>query len=318
MSSVSVNLMGGLGNQLFQIFTAMAVAFDNNTTFFFIDKKQLEGCTARYTFFDTFLSALQPYIREQLFSNMRVITEKSFRYSPINIASLHSSSSSSSSSNHILLYGYFQSAKYFDKYKEKLFQMIQLKEKKQEAKRAFINCQTCNAEETNDEINKCNCSSVFDTDMSKTISMHHRLGDYKNIQHVYPILHPRYYLNALTHILSSVEPGTINRVLYFCEEEDAKYVQIIINILKKELKDAGFELEYVRCPDTLADWEQMLLMSMCAHNVIANSSFSWWGAYMNQTEGRIVCYPYVWFGPNIENDVRDLVSVPGFVEITWE
>jgi hypothetical protein len=43
----------------------------------------------------------------------------------------------------------------------------------------------------------------------------------------------------------------------------------------------------------------MLIMSHCKHNIIANSTFSWWGAYFNQHKENKVYYPSLWFGPEL-------------------
>ena len=47
-------------------------------------------------------------------------------------------------------------------------------------------------------------------------------------------------------------------------------------------------------------------MSCCTHNIIANSTFSWWSGYLNENKEKIICYPNTWFGPELTKDTRDL------------
>ena len=65
------------------------------------------------------------------------------------------------------------------------------------------------------------------------------------------------------------------------------------------------EITFTPRPDGLEDWEELLYMSCCNNHIIANSTFSWWGAFFNPQE-KIVCYPSKWFGPGLNHDTKDL------------
>jgi hypothetical protein len=142
-----------------------------------------------------------------------------------------------------------------------------------------------------------------------TISMHFRIGDYKLIQDYHPLMPVQYYVSALTRLRRS---GTEINVLYFCEEKDLDTVSSMI----AEIKYIVYGVNFVRADSTISDWQQMLLMANCNDNIIANSTFSWWGAYLNQTPNRQVCYPNTWFGPSAKHDVTDLFP-PEWQRIMW-
>ena len=110
-----------------------------------------------------------------------------------------------------------------------------------------------------------------------------------------------YYEKSLLYIASKAPND--KHVLYFCEEKDVEKVNVIINQLKENLSN----IRFIQCPLHFKDWEQLLIMSCCHHNIIANSTFSWWGAYLNQNNNKIICYPSLWFGEKKKHlDIKDL------------
>jgi hypothetical protein len=262
--------MGGLGNQLFEIFTTMAYAMQTRKQFYFLNLVELDG-GKRHTYWETFLHRLKPYLKSCLMPDLFVYREKHFEY---DWCLKHS--------NATFLHGYFQSYKYFEKETKQICDLLDINAKQ---KKIMMDAQPF--------------------DFERTVSCHFRLGDYKKLAHVYPILGESYYVNALVYICNLeriCKSSEITQVLYFCEENEMIEIEIsVIPFLKEKFP----KLHFVKCPHELQDWEELLLMSCCAHNIIANSSFSWWGAYLNQNREKIVCYPAKWFQNN-QTDTNDL------------
>jgi hypothetical protein len=283
---LTCNLQGGLGNQLFQIFTTIALSLKTNQSFFFINKYKLtsdvaleNGATVRYSYWDTFLSNLKSFVKDQdkLPKLELCFKEQSFNYDPSILINLLNNQQQVK-----MLVGYFQSSKYFDLYKDKIFQLLKIGNKQLILKVLYEN-----------KIN-------FDN----TISLHFRLGDYKKFPEIYPILTAEYYINSINCVLSQTTGQQKQKkdILYFCEESDlTEVLQIIIH-----LQQVFTELTFERVDNTLTDWQQMLLMSLCKDNVIANSTFSWWAAYFNPNPCKTVCYPDTWFNPKAGNNTADL------------
>ena len=64
------------------------------------------------------------------------------------------------------------------------------------------------------------------------------------------------------------------------------------------------DIVFISINTEIIDYEQLLLMSLCKHNIIANSSFSWWGAYFNTNAEKNVYYPNKWINSSISmNDL---------------
>lgn len=255
---ISCDLMGGLGNQLFQIFATISYSIDTKKDFSFERKEILgeKGNTPRQTYWRNLLSNLDKHLLS--ISNKTLLHESGFRYT--NLPTVE---------GNVELRGYFQSHKYFEHNYQQIRNLLNIERFLPELKDHY------------------NC-----------ISMHFRIGDYKKIQHCHPLMPKEYYEKAISYI---VQKDSIKRVLYFHEEKDVEDVNNIIKYLEGKFPSISF-IKTVE----IEDWKQLLSMSRCKHNIIANSTFSWFGAYFNDNKEKIVCYPNKWFGPAINNDTTDL------------
>ena len=266
---IFIELAGGLGNQLFQIFCGIAYSIETNIEFKIIKTKfdnisPVDNKSLRPTYFDNFLSNLSIFTRDNIY--FPIYNEPSFTYNKI-----------IKINDDFKLRGYYQSPKYFQNYYSSIIKLIHLDKQKKLTKEKY--------------------KHYFN---NKIISLHFRIGDLKNNKGHGPVLNTKYYINALNNILE--KDNNCDTILYFNEEQDNNTVENMI----KDIKKSYPQLNFIQCSYDIPDWEQLLLMSLCNHNIIANSTFSWWGAYFNINPENIVCYPNVWFGPNCNNSTRDL------------
>lgn len=116
-----------------------------------------------------------------------------------------------------------------------------------------------------------------------SVSLHIRRGDYTKARfiNVYNQLGIEYYKGA-TDIIS----GKINNPIFYVFSDDPDWV-------KENLKIEG--AIYVEHNSGENSWQDLRLMSNCKHNIIANSSFSFWGAFLNSNPDKIVIAPKKWF-----------------------
>lgn len=185
--------------------------------------------------------------------------ESTFHYTPI----------SYTGDNIILIHSYFQSEKYFKRHESLIrwyFEPSETMVKRLNAKYGEI-------------LSKEMCS------------IHVRIGDYAdNAYHAGCDMD--YYNTAIEYVKKNVKVE--NFVVFsdnikWCKEHfppDFIYIE-------NELVETGIESIY-RTNDS--DVEELFLMSMCKHNIIANSSFSWWGSWLNKNSDKIVIAPKQWFG----------------------
>ena len=127
---------------------------------------------------------------------------------------------------------------------------------------------------------------------SESVSVHIRRGDYlkKDLRPIYgDICTVDYYHRALEYVHNKIENPKI-----FMFSDDMQWV-------KDNLLEPGMILV-----NEMSEWDgmtDMYLMTQCRHHIIANSSFSWWGAWLGDNPDKIVVAPVRWFNNHSQTDM---------------
>ena len=247
---ISCNLMGGLGNQLFQAAHAIAKGITHNREVVFVPKSwtPMQG---RQT---------KNYVNN-IFRNLKFVdsingfekvSEGSWEFSEVPVKD-----------GNIVFDGYFQSSKNFDQHFDEIRNLFSPTQE-------FIE----EMYQNHPELKK-----------DKTLSLHVRKGDFLMNPDIHPIVTEKYIEKALKEI------GEYSHVFVF--SDDKKWV-------KENLKFTN--VTYIEDED----YREMWLMSLCKNNIIVNSTFSWWGSFLNKNPNKKIVAPSIWFGPRGPRNYKNI------------
>lgn len=249
------NMMGGLGNLLFQIATLYSLAKDRDEVFCISNKtNSITHREDEDEWFKTILKEIPqvPFRPRQI--------DSIFREKGMNIQQFPLS-------RNLEIFGYFQSDIYFRHNKNKIVELFT---------------------KYKNELNL----KPYD---KPTIGVHVRRGDYVNLQHAHVVLPVSYYNNALL---------TMSKKLGFdsIKELNEKYRIVVFSDDISWCKQAFNNIKNIQFMEGNKAVEDLYLMNMCDHNIMANSTFSWWGTYLNNKNDKIVIAPKQWFNPKFRKE----------------
>ena len=286
---IIVKLMGGLGNQMFQYAAAKALA-EHHGVLLKVDLSFLNDRSAKenFTFREYELSCFDTSIEIASKDEISIFNAKNrfYRYMMTFLGismPLHYYEQSfkyyelfNQLHKETLLEGYFQSEKYFIQIKSLLLENFKWLSPASGIKLKLIE----------------SIQAVH------SVSLHIRRGDFvenKVINSIHGLCDINYYERAISEINNSMKNPT-----FFIFSDD-------INWAKKKFGWIPSVIFIDHNKGKESFWD-MRLMSYCKHNIIANSSFSWWGAWLNTNKLKIVIAPKIWFNDSIINlQTEDLI-----------
>ena len=272
--SVYVNIMGGLGNQMFQFAMGYAMVLRNNMPLW-LDIRSLKesaeegnikrayelGCfslpaaVVEANKMEAILEAGKGKLARYLgIGRINRLEESGFRYNP----------AYSRTPTPVYINGYFQSEQYFRDYTREIRSVF--------LKQAVI----AENDFWNQEIKSA----------AVPVAMHVRRGDYTanpETLKFHGICNATYYEKAVNKIL---EKHADARFFVFSDD---------IGAAAAELGHLSENMRFVEHKTPRIAAYDMLLMSRCRHNIIANSTYSWWGAWLNENPDKMVIAPQRWF-----------------------
>jgi Glycosyl transferase family 11 len=285
MSVVYVRLIGGLGNQIFQYATGRALAMRTNASLK-LDTSGYETYGLRRYELDSFpieagialpeelATIIQPNDGPRSFLDRLLALRKASTITVYREPSFHFDSGLVMQLPPVYLDGYWQSERYFANIATELRREL---------------TPTLPLDSSNSE-------TAAQIDAVEAVSLHVRRGDYvtdptTNAYHGTCSLD--YYKRAIDYVCSHVA-----KLHLFVFSDDHGWT--------RENLVSDLQTTYVTANPPERGFRDLQLMSRCKHHIIANSSFSWWGAWLNPSPNKIVVAPKRWFN-TLTHDTSDLI-----------
>jgi hypothetical protein len=282
---ILVELNGGIGNQMFQYAAAKSLALHHRTTLKLdispgTDKSMPQELKPRQFDLHYFnlpdkvadTTNIDSFISRSALEKIKEKTKPNHKRKIYREPFFHFDSNFFDTETDVYLKGLWQSEKYFTSYKKEIKNIFQFTS---ETIKAF------------QEVS-------FRLKQQNSVSIHIRRGDYlaKVSLEVLGLIPLEHYQNAIELINSKI-PGSS----FYFFSDDIQWVKENFQIPNATFVSGDISKDHV---------EDLYLMSQCRHNIIANSSFSWWSAWLNDNPEKIVIAPKKWFnkGPK---DTQDLL-----------
>ncbi len=240
-------------------------------------------------------------IRRYLFGRKATVYEEQGFYDPqvLNFDSMY-------------LRGSFRSEKYFEDIKEEVKSTYQFPELDEMhlPEKLYLPTKNC----------------LDQIESSEAVALHMYRGDSRNNEELYDgICTEQYYEGAVRYIQDRYPEA-----VFFIFSNEPKWVKgWVISLMKSQIeegmtreniKNLGRRFVLVEANSQHTGYLDMFLMSRCRHNIISNSSFSWWAAWINKNQGKLICAPSRWVNGEVCDDVytsgMTLINERGKVERT--
>lgn len=217
---------------------------------------------------------------DNILSNVNLVPEKNFGgFNIFNENGFHYTEIPKIDGN-VYLNGYFQSEKYFKEYSDDIKKIFQ------QPSTIF-----------DIVVEKMLDSYGVDMSNDNTCSIHVRRGDYLNHPNHHPTQNMNYYMKAIKQMSKD------SIFLIFSDD---------IAWCKANFPDVPEKFKFI---EGNTDYEDLLLMSLCKNNIICNSTFSWWAAWLNDNPDKKVIAPSVWFGPAYASHNTEDLYCEGWIKI---